>query len=112
MNQSTAKAQYIEDQLSISFALIVLVFSICWTPLYITNAIFAINKNIHIPPGCFLAFVNLSCASSAINPMLYAYRMKDFRTSIKSIYRRLIFGERDYEVILQRQMSNTNCTSI
>lgn len=69
-----------------SFGLIILVFSICWTPLCITMAL---SKYMEIQVEYFLAFAVLSCFSAAMNPILYAYRMSDFRVSAKSMFYRI-----------------------
>lgn len=110
MNYSSSqitKAQRVEDQLSLSFGLIILVFSICWTPLYIANGIFAVYKDVQIPIKFFQGFVILSCSSTAINPILYAFRMKDFRKSSQAMLKKICCCIKHEEIIFRRQKSNT-----
>lgn len=97
-----------EDQLSMSFALIICVFIVCWSPLII-NALFAIYLDIHISRNFLLALVSLSCLSSVINPVLYAYKMKDFRISAKLVLKFLFcFNETKRKYVFSRQLSKSN----
>ncbi|CAL4061067.1 unnamed protein product, partial [Meganyctiphanes norvegica] len=74
---------------------------ICWFPLYTINCLQAFCGNCNVPPVIMDFTIILSHANSAINPLLYAYHMKDFRLALKHlllhrIWRRPTNGEYFY----------------
>ncbi|XP_042865819.1 alpha-1A adrenergic receptor-like [Penaeus japonicus] len=66
-----------------SLSIIVLFFMVSWFPLYTINCVKAFCKNCNVPPFIMNVTIILSHLNSAINPLLYAYHMKDFRMAIK-----------------------------
>ncbi|XP_067140397.1 adenosine receptor A2a-like [Centruroides vittatus] len=75
-------------------SIIVLVFMLCWIPLYTANCILAFCKTCKIPLSLMEFFIVLSHANSAINPFLYAYQMKDFQRIICNLIRCKTFEKR------------------
>ncbi|XP_074595626.1 adenosine receptor A2b-like isoform X1 [Brevipalpus obovatus] len=66
-------------------AMIVAFFMICWIPLYLSNTIMAFSKeSIKTPLWLLDTLIIMSHLNSAINPLLYAYHMKDFREAMKN----------------------------
>uniref|UniRef100_A0A8C3XQP6 Adenosine A2b receptor n=1 Tax=Chelydra serpentina TaxID=8475 RepID=A0A8C3XQP6_CHESE len=70
-----------------SLAIIVGLFAFCWLPLHILNCIsyfhqdFAHNK----PDWVMYVAIILSHANSVINPIIYAYKIRDFRCTFRKI---------------------------
>lgn len=68
-----------------NLSIIVLFFMVCWLPLYTINCIQAFCKDCLLPDWMMLFLILLSHLNSAVNPLLYAYHLKDFRASLKSL---------------------------
>lgn len=68
-----------------NLSIIVLFFMICWLPLYTMNCINAFWPDSDIPAKLTLFLIILSHLNSAVNPLLYAYHLKDFRAALKSL---------------------------
>ncbi|XP_069981533.1 uncharacterized protein AdoR isoform X4 [Penaeus vannamei] len=66
-----------------SLSIIVLFFMFSWFPLYTINCVQAFCHSCTVPPFIMNVTIILSHLNSAINPLLYAYHMKDFRMAIK-----------------------------
>ncbi|XP_024074280.1 adenosine receptor A2b [Terrapene carolina triunguis] len=75
-----------------SLAIIVGLFAFCWLPLHILNCItyfhqdFAHNK----PDWVMYMAIILSHANSVINPIIYAYKIRDFRCTFRKILTKYI----------------------
>ncbi|CAG9760870.1 unnamed protein product [Ceutorhynchus assimilis] len=69
-----------------NLAIIVLFFMICWIPLYTINCILAFYKDFHVDSTVMYFCIILSHLSSAGNPLLYAYHLKDFRAALKTFF--------------------------
>ncbi|KAL4609579.1 adenosine receptor A2b-like [Arapaima gigas] len=76
-----------------SLAIIVGLFAVCWLPLHVINCFTLFC------PGCarphpsitYLAIV-LSHANSVVNPLIYAYRIREFRHTFWRIIHRNVLG--------------------
>ena len=62
---------------------------ITWIPVHITYTARVLNETITVNRNIFAFTVNISHLGAAINPFLYAYRMRDIR---KAIFRLLKIG--------------------
>ncbi|KAG7307498.1 hypothetical protein JYU34_007697 [Plutella xylostella] len=78
-------AQKREVKATQNLAIIVFFFIICWIPLYTINAINAFRPELDIPNLLTDFCIILSHLNSAINPLLYAYHLKDFRNALKRL---------------------------
>ncbi|XP_017055812.1 uncharacterized protein LOC108097792 [Drosophila ficusphila] len=67
-----------------NLSIIVLFFMICWIPLYTINCIKAFCPSCYVEPQLTLFCIILSHLNSAVNPVLYAYHLKDFRAALKN----------------------------
>ncbi|XP_041282928.1 adenosine receptor A3 [Onychostruthus taczanowskii] len=73
-----------------SLALVLLLFAISWLPLCIINCIFYFHPESQIPPYLIYLAILLSHANSAMNPIVYAYKIKKFKTTYLLILRTYI----------------------
>ncbi|XP_055525859.1 adenosine receptor A2a isoform X2 [Wyeomyia smithii] len=78
-------AQKREVKATQNLSIIVLFFMICWIPLYTINCIVAFCRDCQIPPTLMLFCIILSHLNSAVNPLLYAYHLKDFRAALRNL---------------------------
>ncbi|NXR34916.1 AA3R protein, partial [Zosterops hypoxanthus] len=73
-----------------SLALVLLLFAISWLPLCIINCILYFYPDSHIPSPLIYLAILLSHANSAMNPIVYAYKIKKFKTTYLLILRTYI----------------------
>lgn len=73
-----------------NLSIIVLFFMICWIPLYTINCIKAFCQDCYVHPKVTLFCIILSHLNSAVNPVLYAYHLKDFRLALKNLMLKLM----------------------
>ncbi|KAJ9590124.1 hypothetical protein L9F63_016753, partial [Diploptera punctata] len=81
-----------------NLSIIVLFFIICWIPLYTINCVQAFCQDCEIYNSLTLFCVILSHANSAINPLLYAYHLRDFQAALKNLICCLLGVSSDEEV--------------
>lgn len=74
-----------------NLSIIVLFFMICWIPLYTINCIKAFCPDCFVHPKLTFFCIILSHLNSAVNPVLYAYHLKDFRAALKTLILK-VFG--------------------
>ncbi|KAK5847634.1 hypothetical protein PBY51_016745 [Eleginops maclovinus] len=72
-----------------SLFLVLFLFMVCWMPIHIINCVLLLCPQRQVPMSLTLAAVLLSHANSALNPILYAYRMRSFRHTLIKMWRRL-----------------------
>lgn len=87
-------AQKREVKATQNLSIIVLFFMICWIPLYTINCIKAFCPACHIDATWTDFCIILSHLNSAVNPLLYAYHLRDFRAALKSLIYK-IFGMKE-----------------
>ncbi|NWY71372.1 AA3R protein, partial [Erithacus rubecula] len=73
-----------------SLALVLFLFAVSWLPLCIINCVSYFHPDSQIPPYLIYLAILLSHANSAMNPIIYAYRIKKFRTTYLLILRTYI----------------------
>ncbi|XP_005987183.1 adenosine A2a receptor a [Latimeria chalumnae] len=87
-----------------SLAIIVGLFTICWLPLHIINCftLFCPQCSRPHPLLMYLAII-LSHANSVVNPLIYAYRIREFRHTFRKIIKRRVLSRKE-------QLLKTNST--
>ncbi|KAK3516261.1 hypothetical protein QTP70_007244 [Hemibagrus guttatus] len=75
-----------EMKTATSLFLVLFLFTICWIPLHIINCFLLLCPSCYVPLPLLLTAIILSHANSAVNPFLYAYKMKSFREAFKGIF--------------------------
>lgn len=68
-----------------NLSIIVAFFVICWMPLYTINCVQAFCPKCPVPVPLLHGCIVLSHLNSAVNPLLYAYHLKDFRNAFRSL---------------------------
>lgn len=68
-----------------SLSIIVGLFVICWLPVHILNCLTLFYKQLEKPGVVMYVAIILSHANSAVNPVIYAYRIQDFRNTFRKI---------------------------
>ncbi|NXN17482.1 AA3R protein, partial [Indicator maculatus] len=93
LSQSTSKGRGAggfygqEFKIAKSLALILFLFAVSWLPLSILNCISYFNPRSQIPPYVVYMAILLSHANSAMNPIVYACKIKKFKATYLLILR-------------------------
>lgn len=66
--------------------LVVVSFMICWLPMTIGYFIIAVQENRDFHRKALSITVIITHLNSAIDPIIYAYRIKDVRNTLKKIF--------------------------
>ncbi|XP_047195304.1 adenosine receptor A1 isoform X1 [Hippoglossus stenolepis] len=74
-----------ELRLAKSLALVVFLFAVCWLPIHIMNCINFFCPKCYIPKFAMYVGIFMSHVNSALNPMVYAFRIKRFRITLVRI---------------------------
>uniref|UniRef100_A0A3B3DAH6 Adenosine receptor A2 n=1 Tax=Oryzias melastigma TaxID=30732 RepID=A0A3B3DAH6_ORYME len=76
-----------------SLAIIVGLFALCWLPLHIINCYNHLCQNCERPHILVMNIaIILSHANSAVNPFIYAYRIREFRQTFQKICQTAVIG--------------------
>ncbi|KAM4710171.1 adenosine receptor A2a [Discoglossus pictus] len=82
-----------EVQCAKSLAIIVGLFAVCWLPLHTINC-FTLFTNGTVRPPAWLMYlaILLSHTNSVVNPLIYAYRIREFRHTFHKILHQHLLG--------------------
>lgn len=84
-------------------SIIVFFFMICWIPLYLSNTLEAFLIS-HQPAWLVDTFIILSHLNSALNPILYAYHMRDFREAMKNFLCKCVVRRESLRDLRRKEM--------
>ncbi|XP_018431498.1 PREDICTED: adenosine receptor A2b-like, partial [Nanorana parkeri] len=73
-----------EFRVASSLFLVVFCFVLCWFPIHILNVLRLFSPRWPPPEELVLTAVILSHANSAINPVIYVFRMRTFRRAVEA----------------------------
>ncbi|XP_051931191.1 adenosine receptor A1 [Hippocampus zosterae] len=76
-----------ELKLAKSLALVVLLFAACWLPLHIVNCLDFFHPGLATPKMAVYTGIFMSHINSALNPLVYAFRIKRFRDTLFEVVR-------------------------
>ncbi|XP_027857645.1 adenosine receptor A1-like [Xiphophorus couchianus] len=80
-----------EKQLASSLALVLALFALSWLPLHIMNCISLFTN--HANKIAFHIGISLSHANSAVNPVVYAFKIKKIKRAYIHIWKRYTYCE-------------------
>ena len=80
--------KYYDKELNLakSLALVLFLFAVSWLPLHILNCITLFCPHCQTPMFILYIAILLTHGNSAVNPIVYAFRIKKFRTAFQKIW--------------------------
>lgn len=90
-----------------SLSIIVGLFAVCWLPVHILNCLTLFYEELKKPAIVMYVAIILSHANSAVNPIIYAYRIQDFRNTFRKILAQNILCRKE-ELYLSSNGSKRN----
>ncbi|XP_053341688.1 adenosine receptor A2b [Clarias gariepinus] len=90
-----------------SLSIIVGLFALCWLPVHVLNCLTLFVLTGKKPEYIMYVAIILSHANSAVNPIIYAYRIREFRNTFRKILARHFLCHRE-ELYLSSNGSTRN----
>ncbi|XP_017563865.1 adenosine receptor A1-like [Pygocentrus nattereri] len=91
-----------EHRLAASLVLVLVLFVVCWLPVFLTVTVKLYSPNIEVPSVAIDIGVLLSHANSAVNPIVYAFKIPKIKEACKKLWRR-VYHDREQ----QSEQNNT-----
>ncbi|MBN3270483.1 AA1R protein, partial [Polyodon spathula] len=82
-----SKYYHKELRLAKSLALVLFLFAVSWLPLHVLNCVTLFCPSCKKPMVLTYTAIFLSHGNSAVNPIIYAFRIRKFRTAFSTIWR-------------------------
>lgn len=99
-----------ERRLAHSLALVLALFAVSWFPLHILNTL-TYYTSVSVPPLLFHIGVLLSHANSAVNPIVYAFKIPKIKIAYKNILKKLTGSKENPDQISQTLDNNISSNS-
>ncbi|KAG9276919.1 adenosine receptor A1-like [Astyanax mexicanus] len=105
-------AYYVKERkLASSLALVLALFALCWLPLHIMNTIEFYSQGGRVPHLAFYVGILLSHANSAVNPVVYAFRIPKIKQVYKTTLKKAFPCQREPQNDQSRQVTDNNPSS-
>lgn len=98
-----------ELKLAKSLALVLFLFAVSWLPLHILNCITLFCPGCHSHVSLIYIAILLSHANSAVNPIVYAFRINKFRSAFRKIWQQYILCRDPVGRLPQKGSQRSHC---
>lgn len=99
-----------EQKLSQSLAVILALFAVSWLPLHFMNV--AAFHGVMVPHQAFYVGILLSHANSAVNPIVYALKIRKIKSAFKMVWCRYFLRMEYHDSSVSSELTeNINITS-
>ncbi|XP_036425573.1 adenosine receptor A1-like [Colossoma macropomum] len=78
-----------EHRLAASLVLVFCLFAVCWLPVFLMFTVTLYSQNIEVPSVAIDIAVLLSHANSAVNPIVYAFKIPKIKEACMKLWRRV-----------------------
>lgn len=100
-----------EKQLAGSLSLVLVLFVISWLPLHVMNCIAYFDRPEAVIDKAFYVGILLSHANSAVNPVVYAFKVEKIKRAYLGIWKRFITCKDDNQLPQMTQTTENNLSS-
>ncbi|KAM4613726.1 adenosine receptor A1-like [Polymixia lowei] len=100
-----------EKHLAGSLSLVLALFALCWLPLHIMNCIVYFGGPSDVPYKAVYVGILLSHANSAVNPVVYAFKIPKIKTAYLRIWTQFTVCREDKQRSPTNQTTDNNASS-
>ncbi|XP_036427177.1 adenosine receptor A1-like [Colossoma macropomum] len=97
-----------EHRLAASLVLVLVLFVVCWLPLFLMVTVRLYGPHIEVPSVAVELGVLLSHANSAVNPIVYAFRIPKIKEACKKLWRRVYHDRKQQQSEQSKTQNNTD----
>ena len=87
--QQENRRQGSERKAAVDASIIIAAFILCYLPTWVVGILRQFVKSVEVPAETVLVTSSIFMANSLCNPIIYSIRKREFRTSVKNLFRRI-----------------------